>query len=380
MDLYDYLDFGLNIMQNVLNIFLLIIISVAGFLLLLFIGLLLYKIYLKNSTKIKTTNSISSLEKITLGDLKQWIFIRGTDQKNKVLLFLHGGPGAPLLGMSSSRTFDSELIKHFTVVHWDQRGAGKSYSKNIPQESMTLDRFVEDCNELIDYLRMRFHTQKVFVVAHSSGTVIGMKIASKYPEKIHAYVGISQIINDYEQQKVSYDFIIEEAKKSGDVKRLTAIKSIGPPPYESNKKIIEKENHIGHYGGFLQNTSINQKIKLTIFVLSFLTSPEYSFSEGFKTLINKGYEFTMNTMWDEIKNVNFTNEIKSIKVPIYFFEGKSDMTTPMVLVKKFYDNLDAEKGKKIIIFENSAHFPPIEEKQRYQKLLISIVLKDCLNN
>ncbi|MCW3998319.1 MAG: alpha/beta hydrolase [Candidatus Bathyarchaeota archaeon] len=367
-------------MQNVLNIFLLVIISIAGFLLLLFIGLLFYKVYLRNSTKIKTINGISSLEKITLGNLKQWIFIRGTDQNNPILLFLHGGPGAPLLGMSSSRKFDAELIKHFTVVHWDQRGAGKSYSKNIPQESMILDRFVEDCNELIDYLRTRFHTQKVFVVAHSSGTVMGIKTACKYPEKIHAYVGVAQIINDFEQQKVSYDFIIEEAEKSGDVKRLKAIKVIGPPPYESNKKIIEKENHIGHYGGFLQNTSIIQKIKLTIFVLSFLTSPEYSLSEGFRTLANKGYEFTVNTMWDEIKNVNLANEIKSIKVPIYFFEGKSDMTTPAVLVKKFYNNLDAEKGKKLVIFENSAHFPLIEEKGRYQELLINIVLKDSLKN
>ncbi|MFX0079380.1 MAG: alpha/beta fold hydrolase, partial [Candidatus Hermodarchaeota archaeon] len=131
------------------------------------------------------------MEEITLGDLKQWIFIRGTDQKNPVLLFLHGGPGAPLLGMSSSRKYDAELIKHFTVVHWDQRGAGKSFNRDIPVDSMTLDRFVEDCNELIDYLRNRFHTQKVFIVGHSGGTIIGIKTAHKYPEKIHAYVGVA---------------------------------------------------------------------------------------------------------------------------------------------------------------------------------------------
>jgi pimeloyl-ACP methyl ester carboxylesterase len=244
---------------------------------------------------------------------------------------------------------------------------------------MTLDRFVEDCNELIDYLRNRFHTQKVFIVAHSAGTVIGIKTAYKYPEKIHAYVGVAQIINDYEQQKVSYDFIVEEAEKSGDVGRQNAIKAIGPPPYESPKKILETEGHIGHYGGFLRNTSIRQKVKMGIFVLNFLTSPEYSLSEGIRTLLNKGYEFTVNAMWDEMKNVNFTKEIQSIKVPIYFFEGKYDMTIPTVIVEKFYDNLDAKKGKKLIIFENSAHFPMIEEKERYQELLINVVLKDSLN-
>ena len=136
----------------------------VGLLLLVFISILVYKNRLGNSTKIETSNGISSLEEITLGDLKQWIFIRGTDQKNPILIFLHGGPGTPVLGMASSRKLDAELIKHFTVVHWDQRGAGKSYNSDIPNNLMTFDRLVEDCNELIDYLRIKFNTQKVFIV------------------------------------------------------------------------------------------------------------------------------------------------------------------------------------------------------------------------
>ncbi len=196
----------------------------AGLLLLVIISLLTYRIYLRNSTKIRTPKGISSLEELTLGGEKQWIFIRGTDQKNPVLLFLHGGPGAPMLGISGSRKYDTEIVKHFTVVHWDQRGAGKSLNSDIRVDSITIDRFVEDCNELIDYLRNRFHTQKVFIVGHSWGTIIGIKTAYKYPEKIHAYVGVAQEINGYEQQKVSYDFIVEEAEKSGDVGRRNAIK------------------------------------------------------------------------------------------------------------------------------------------------------------
>ncbi len=85
----------------------------------------------------------------------------------------------------------------------------------------------------------------------------------------------------------------------------------------------------------------------------------------------------MNAMWEEIKNVNLTKDIHSIKVPIYFFEGKYDMATPIVPVKEFYNTLDAEKGKKFIIFENSAHFIMVEEKETYQDLLINLVLKEC---
>ncbi|MFW9984462.1 MAG: alpha/beta fold hydrolase, partial [Candidatus Odinarchaeota archaeon] len=306
----------------------------------------------------------------------QWIFIRGTDQSNPVLLFLHGGPGAPLLGMSSSRKYDAELIKHFTVVHWDQRGAGKSFNRDIPVDSMALDRFVEDCNELIDYLRNRFHMQKVFIVAHSGGTIIGIKTAHKYPEKIHAYVGVAQEINSYEQQKTTYDFLIEEAEKSGDVGRQNAIKTIGPPPYESPKKFLKMEGHASHYGGLMRDKPIRKMVTLA---MHFLTSPEYSLLEGIRALRNKGFHFTMNAMWEELKNVNLREVIQSIKVPVYFFEGRYDMMTPTVLVEKFYYNLDAEKGKKLIIFEDSAHFPLIEEKERYKELLVNVVLKDSLN-
>lgn len=349
-------------------------IGVAGFSFLLLVGLLLYRRYLRYSTRIETPNGISSLEEITLGDLKQWIFIRGLDQNNPVLLFLHGGPGEPTMGMSSSRRLDSGLIRYFTVVHWDQRGAGKSFNNQIPVDSMTLDRLVEDCSELIDYLRNRFDTRRVFIVAHSSGTVIGIKTAHKYPEKIHAYVGVAQIINDYEQQRISYDFVLEEAERTGNVKHQTAIKAIGPPPYETPKKEYEKAKYIVQYGGMMRDSSF---WKMMGIILPYLTSPEYSLSEGIRTILGRGRDFTTNALWKEIVDVNLTNEIESMKVPIYFLEGKYDMITPTILVEDFYNRLDAEKGKKLIIFEDSGHWPMLEEKEHYEDALVNTVLKEC---
>jgi proline-specific peptidase len=349
---------------------------VIGLIFLLFIGLQGYKFHLKNSTEIETPNGISSLEEITLGGLKQWIFIRGADQNNPVLIFLHGGPGASAPGMPSSRNLDAELIKHFTVVHWDQRGAGKSYDNDIPMSSMTMDRFVEDCSELIDYVRKRLDVKKVFLVAHSSGTVTGIKTAHRYPEKIYAYVGVEQIIHDHDQVRLAYDFIIDEAEKSGDVKIQNAVKAIGPPPYETPEKLFKMQNYVFRLGGVIHDNSVKQIGSL---MLSFLTSPEYSISDGLNSIMMKGLFFSVSAMWDEINNIDITKEIRSIKVPVYFFEGKYDMATPTVLVKEFYDGLEAVKGKKLIIFENSAHMPMIEEKDKYDDLLINLVLKETQN-
>jgi pimeloyl-ACP methyl ester carboxylesterase len=345
----------------------------AGVLLLGSLSLLMYRVYLEKSTRIETPNGISSLEEITLGGLKQWIFIRGTDQDNPVLLFLHGGPGAPLMGMSSSRILDAGLIEHFTVVHWDQRGAGKSYNSDIPINSMTFDRLVEDCNELVDYLRNRFNTEKVFIVGHSAGSIIGIKTAHKYPEKIHAYVGVGQIINDYERQIISYSFVVDEAEKSGNVKMQNTLEAISPPPFDSLEKLYRKDEYVSRFGGVLHDKGARQ---MWLVGMSFITSPEYSLLEGLNTITMKGYRFTMNAMWEENRSVNLTKEIRSIKVPIYFFEGKYDMATPIAPVEEFYNGLDAEKGKKFIIFENSAHLPMVEEKEKYQDLLVNVVLKE----
>ena len=360
-------------MKKIFNIAKWVVLCIAGTLILLGICLQAYKVVLKNSTNIDTPNSISTLEKVTLGNLEQWIFIRGVDQSNPVLIFLHGGPGAPLAGMSSSRKNDAELIKHFTVVHWDQRGAGKSYQPDISLRSMTIDSLVEECSELIDYLRRKFDIQKVFIIAHSSGSVIGIKTAYKYPDKIYAYVGVCQIINDYEQQKISYDFILEEVQKSGDAKKIEKIEAIGPPPYDTPRRQNKKDNFIFRYGGVVHNNSFRHMGSV---MLGFLTSPEYSLLEGLKTLLNKGYEFSMEAMWEDLKQINLTKVISSINVPVYFFEGRYDMATPTVLVEKFYNGLDAKKGKKFIIFKKSAHLPMLEEKKKYEDLLINIVLKE----
>jgi pimeloyl-ACP methyl ester carboxylesterase len=350
---------------------------VAGLVLLLFLSLLSYKIYFKKTTAITTENGISSLEEITLGDVKQWIFIRGTDQSNPVLLFLHGGPGAPICGISSARSFDAELINRFTIVHWDQRGTGKSYDPDIPVESMTYDRLVADCNELIDSLRHRFNTKKVFLVGHSAGSIIGLKTAHQYPDKLYAYVGVGQIINEYERQQIWYNFGLEEAEKAGDTNTHHDITEIGPPPFERLEQVNQMEGYISKYGGVIHEHSM--QLMLAMMLRSF-TSPEYSLPEAFNTFVfMKGREFTMQAMWEDIQKVDLTQEIQSIQVPLYFFEGRYDMVTPLEPVTTFYNAVTDERGKTLIMFEHSAHFVMVEEKEKYQDALVNIVLKESLN-
>lgn len=353
-----------------------IIFILLGLMGLVLISLSVYKSYLKKSTKIKTSSGINSLLEIELGGWKQWIFIRGTERKNPILIFLHGGPGVSLPGISTSRLFDVELIKHFTVIHWDQRGTGKSYNKDIPADSMTFDQLVQDCKELIDYSCEKFNQEKVYLIGHSAGTIIGLRIAHMYPEKIQAYVGVGQIINDYERQKISYDFVVDKAIKYGDKKVHNRLIDIGPPPFSTLEKLYEKDSYIFKYGGVVRDKGYK---RMGALVLSFLISPEYSLIEGIRSVRFKGREFTMNSMHEEIKRIELEKEIDSINVPIYFFEGEYDFATSAAPVEKFYENLAAPIGKEFIVFEESAHFMMIEEKEKYEQLLINLILNKSKN-
>lgn len=346
-----------------------------GLFTLFFIGIFTYKFYLKISTRISAPNGISCLEEIRLGGQKQWIFIRGEDQRNPVLLFLHGGPGEPALGMSSSRMLDAELIKHFTVVHWDQLGAGKSYQPEIPSSLMTMDRWVEDCKALIEYLQDRFKVSKIFLVAHSGGTIPGLIVAKQHPEMLYAYIGVSQIINDYEQQMISYNFVLNEARRSENTKAITSIQNIGPPPYSKPVKEFKKARFILKYGGFIHKNVIKG---LGFITLSYLTSPEYSFSEGIRTVRGSGRNFTMNARYDKLKEIDFKADTKALRIPVYFIQGKYDMITPTKLLEEFYEQIDSTSYKHLLIFENSAHNPIAEERQLYEEIMINSVLPGCM--
>jgi pimeloyl-ACP methyl ester carboxylesterase len=116
--------------------------------------------------------SIASLESLFIGKVKQWILIRGKDFDNPVLLFLHGGPGTS--EMCLLREYTAELEKDFVVVTWDQRSAGKSFAAKDPATSMNIDTFVSDTHELTNYLLYRFNKEKIFLMGHSWGTVVGV--------------------------------------------------------------------------------------------------------------------------------------------------------------------------------------------------------------
>lgn len=332
-------------------------------LVILIIFLLLILFIPSRTPQIEGNNSIASIQKVKAGGIEQYIMIRGRDINNPILLFLHGGPGYPQI--SYARKYQEELENSFIVVNWDQRGSGMSYSSNIPKETMNREQLIEDGKELIDYLCKKYNKEKIYLVGHSWGSELGLYIIDRYPENILAFISIGQVVNGIDNETVSYDFVVEMAKKESNEKALEELKKIGWPPYKNIvKDTLTQRKWLEKYGGVERKVNTLKDI-----ILSSLFSPEYTGIDGLKFAL--GSKFTSDTMWGHNQEVDFIRDLPEVKVPIYFCVGRYDYNTPSSLVKNYYDLIIAPK-KEIIWFEESAHFPHFEEPVKFAQLAIRI--------
>ncbi|WP_214480527.1 alpha/beta hydrolase [Bacillus sp. SM2101] len=306
--------------------------------------------------------SVASIEMLRLGKIQQCVLMRGKNKKNPILLFLHGGPGTAQIGFAPK--FQRELEEHFVVVNWDQKGAGKSYASNIPVSSMNIDQFLLDLHELIEELLQRFKQEKLYLVGHSWGSVLGSLFISKYPELIHAYIGVGQVVNMERNEEISYEYTLHKANETNNKKALEQLMKIGNPPYKDQVDLFLQRKWLRKFGGSFHNMSLSK------FILSSISFREYSFVDLVKYMAN-GERFSINNLWDELMEVNLIKQAHTFKVPVFYCVGRYDYQTPHELVVDYFNIVEAPK-KELIWFENSAHAPNFEEPNKFYEVCMSV--------
>src|SRR5690606_22711880 len=148
---------------------------------------------------------------------------------NPVLLYLTGGPGGTDLGAIRR---DVTLEQDFTVVVWEQRGAGKSYAALDPTDTFTLDQLVSDAIEVTEYLRDRFDEEKIYLVGQSWGSTLGVLAAQARPDLYHAFVGVGQMVSPRETDILFWEDTLAWAEETGNVGLAETLRRNGPPPYD----------------------------------------------------------------------------------------------------------------------------------------------------
>lgn len=302
-------------------------------------------------------------ERVLLGDLRQTVHIWGTDAENPVLLFLHGGPG--VTNRDSIIRNHSDLFADFTVVAWDQRGTGGSYF-GCRSDTLTLQRLVKDCAELIDWLCERLDKRGVFLLGGSWGTELGTFVCRDYPDKVAGYVGYGQVVNGVENEKRSYAYAMKMAKDAGDEKSVAELERVGPPIQGQYQPVFEglmtQRRILSKYGGH----TVKKESYLMGTVLPILTSRELTPAEKYG--VAKGYKLCLSCMWPTIVRYDFITDCGEFKMPYYIFQGRHDENTPASLIQEYYDSITAP-DKALVWFEASAHGPLGEEPEKFKALL-----------
>ncbi|MGI6005160.1 MAG: alpha/beta hydrolase, partial [Christensenellales bacterium] len=274
---------------------------------------------------------------ISLGGRPAHIRIRGTSEENPVLLFLHGGPG--ISDRHWVLKYQSDLSDICTLVCWDQRGSGKSYTKQQGRQSVTVEDMVSDASELLDYLCDRFSKDKIYIVGHSWGSVLGVLLTTRRPERVAAYIGMGQVVNLDENERISYGLVLDEARRRGDKRALGALERIGEPQggrYGSIDDLITQRNYMSKYGGASYNRS---ESIWTSMVLPLLRSPEYSLGDmlGYA----KGSFYSLKQLWDQVCDTCFDQSVTRMDVPVYITQGRHDWNTPPSISHRWFERLEA---------------------------------------
>jgi pimeloyl-ACP methyl ester carboxylesterase len=305
--------------------------------------------------------SIAEIAYRRLGGLDQWVMFRGESVANPALIMLHGGPG--LSETALFRHFNAPLEKSFTVVYWDQRGAGKSFRRDIPRSSMTVEQFISDLDELVDAVCTRIGKTKVAIFGHSWGSALGVLYAARFPEKVAAYVGSGQIGDWAAGESASYAFALAEAQRLGKRRAVRKLLAIGPPPHGA-ESLWTQRTWLSRLEGRMRPRAMWNLGRAV------LAGQESSILDLPSAM--RGFRFSLRAMWTEVSRLNLIELVPALQMPVFFFLGRRDHWVPAEISVAYIDALTAP-SKELVWFEESGHEPFVDEPAKFNAAMAKLV-------
>jgi pimeloyl-ACP methyl ester carboxylesterase len=270
---------------------------------------------------------------------------------------------------------------YFTIVHWDQRQTGKSYypagDDNAP---LTIEQFIEDTEEVIQYLRRHLNQEKLFVLGHSWGTVLGMHIVKRHPDWLYAYIGIGQVVNLMDNERVLYERLLSHAKEQKEDELTAKLKAMAPDPDNPAKSFAENcafvRKELSRLAGeaAMYHLPFDDVTKMIAF--DRLISPHLTLTDISHSLLGDepGLFRPPFSLATQVMKVDLPKDIgSSFDVPIFFFTGTHDWQTPRILSDKWFSQINAPH-KELIHFEESSHLIVNEEPGKVLMALVNKVL------
>lgn len=312
---------------------------------------LVFELFIPTWTpKIKSENSISELRKVEINGADIEMMIRGNNKDNPAVIFVHGGPCCSEIPYV--RKYQGTLEENFTIIHYDQRGSGKSYKFGEDYSDVAAATHADDLIAITEYILEYLHKEQVILIGHSYGTYISTMAAAQKPELYLAYVGIGQMSDTIESELDGLESCIQAAENAGNENDAAKLRAMTNSI--SRGESITPRSYVRKYGFAARQINDNSD-----YLKGFFFGTEYNLMDAvrFYTASIK-YQ---DKLISEALNKPITEIVDTLDIPVYFVLGKYDGMTSPDAAENYLNSLTGDSVREMILFEHSAHYPQFEE-------------------
>jgi len=297
---------------------------------------------------------------VPIGGIDQWIQFGRNEPNHPILLFLHGGPGGTSVPAEAAW---KPWEEHFTVVHWDQRGAGRTFARNGEEGCgpLSLDLMVRDALEVVEFLLAQLDRPRLLVVAHSWGSALGVHMLKRRPERFAAFVGTGQVVNGQQNELYNYRRCIERARRLGATDILGVLEELGPPPH-SDWARLQKMHEWADRTADGDGDPVEPRPRPI--------SADFK-ADDVPTMM-RGVQFSRSQLLKDIRAIDLPALGLTFSQPMFFFHGTHDHYTPMELAERYCASIDAPH-KEFVRFEGCHHFVAMNRPDDFLRELVTRV-------
>ena len=318
----------------------------------------------------KHKESVSRLEKININNSSQWVLVRGKNKQAPLLINVQAGPGLPMISEAREMENNLQLENDFLVAYWDQRGCGKSFSKDIDPRSITLAQMADDIITCTKYLLKKYSKDKAIIVGYSIGATTSLMAAANDSSIFSAIFTAGIDVDIPYADEYALTFAMNEAIAANNRKLIRKVNELKRQPIIETKRLQQRARILTNLGGIKTGSSYNKLVLNT--VKNMLLTRSYGIGGLIKTM--KGMEFVQNAVLPEMNSLILLQIVAKLSVPVHFIQGSLDRIAPLEKGREYYERLHAAT-KSFTVFENSAHTPHYEEPEKFSNLIKSLVFK-----
>ena len=299
---------------------------------------------------------------LPIGGIEQWVQIMGADRRNPVLLIVHGGPGST---WDPFTDLFRDWERHFTMVYWDQRGAGKTYRKtgDAIRKTMTIERMRDDGIELADHLRQHLGGRPIIVLGHSWGSMLGVAMVQKRPDLFAAFVGTGQVVNMVEAERAGRLETLRRAQAAGRADAVQELQGLGEPPYDDIQKLVIERKWAGTF-----DTPSDAAFDKNWRNPEWFTKADSD--ERFKAWLFSNYIMFGSERQDgPFMAVDLDQSSPLFRIPVIFIQGADDHITPTFLVADYERGITAPY-KRLMLLPGGGHNAVFAMKDAFLEALL----------